>query len=271
MHQTQTNYSLLPREITDHMAGFIVHELQATDPQCYRAARSIQAAWRARLAREYVCFVYTTHMCQRCTTNAATDRVYGSHAGRIWTCDACWSRHDYLEWDWEEDDVEERLPELTNNQQLNNPTIRLPQDINTHVVSFIADEVRAVDPQCYRSARTLQALCRGALIRMRGNVCHLCGRTQTHPHPTFYWVCDGCLDAISAGTNPITLYDLDGYDVEGYDRDGLDRAGYDLAGFDPHGYDQHGRSWSDDGRRSTDLSPWSDADGNELDYGWDFS
>ena len=151
---------------------------------------------------------------------------------------------------------------------------RLSQDICDHVAGFIADEVRAADPKCYRSARRLQALCRGALSRMRGNVCHLCGRTETHTHAThgadltFYWVCDGCLDDIRFGIRPISLYDPDGYDVEGYDRDGRDRAGYDYGGFDRHGYDQHGQP---DIYRASNLSPWTDADGNELDYSWDFS
>ena len=131
--------------------------------------------------------------------------------------------------------------------------------------------MRAADPKCYRAARRLQAVCRGALTRMRGNVCYLCGRTETHTHPTFYWVCDGCLDAISGGTNPITLYNIAGYDVEGYDRDGLDRAGYDYGGFDRHGLDQHGHAYDDDIHRASSWSIWSDGDGNELDYGWDFS
>ena len=129
----------------------------------------------------------------------------------------------------------------------------------------------ASNPGCFRAARRLQALCRGALTRIRGNTCYLCGRTQVGPHRHFYWVCDGCLAAISAGTNPITLYDIHGYDVEGYDQDGMDRAGYDYGGFDRHGRDQHGHAYDDDIHRTSELSLWSDGDGNELDYGQDFT
>ena len=43
--------------------------------------------------------------------------------------------------------------------------MQFPQEINTHIASFIADEVRGADPQCYRSARSMQAAWRGWLTR----------------------------------------------------------------------------------------------------------
>ena len=147
----------------------------------------------------------------------------------------------------------------------------LPQDIMTHISNFIHSEVQATDPKCYRSARRLQALVRGALTRMSGDICYLCNSTRAAPQRHFYWECDACHAAIAGGTNPITLYNIAGYDVEGYDRDGLDRAGYDYGGFDRHGYDQHGHAYDDDIHRTRELSPWSDGDGNELPYDWDFS
>ena len=149
--------------------------------------------------------------------------------------------------------------------------MQLPQDITTHVAGFIADEVRAADPRCYRSARRLQALVRGALTRMRGDICYLCARTQPGPHRHFYWVCDRCLAAIDGGTNPITLYNDEGYDTEGYDRDGLDREGYDYGGFDRHGRDRHGYRYDDDIHTTRELSPWPDGDGNDPSYDWDYS
>ena len=102
------NYSLLPQDINTHLASFIADEIQATDPRCYRATRAIQAAWRAWRARASVCFVYTSHMCERCTSTIASDRVHTAQGGLTWTCDACWSAGDHLEWDWEQDDLEQR-------------------------------------------------------------------------------------------------------------------------------------------------------------------
>ena len=123
--------------------------------------------------------------------------------------------------------------------------MQLPQEIKILVSGFIADEVRATDPKCYRSARRLQALCRGTLTRMRRNVCYLCACTQPGPHRTLYWVCDDCLTAISGGAVLPVPYDDEGYDTDGFDRDGLDRDGYDYYGFNPVGRDRHGYRYDD--------------------------
>ena len=42
-----TNMMQLPQEMMTHIAGFMADDLQATDPACYRGARSLQAtlAW----------------------------------------------------------------------------------------------------------------------------------------------------------------------------------------------------------------------------------
>ena len=109
MQRTQTDFSLLTRTSTPTSPALLFDEIQATDPRCYRATRAIQAAWRAWRARSFVCFVFTTHTCDRCAVNIASQRVYEAHGGgRIWTCDACWSQGDHLEWDWEADDLEQR-------------------------------------------------------------------------------------------------------------------------------------------------------------------
>ena len=46
----------------------------------------------------------------------------------------------------------------------NQPTtnmMQFPQEMMTHIAGFMADDLQAVDPSCYRSARSLQALWRG--------------------------------------------------------------------------------------------------------------
>ena len=41
----------LPDDIPPQIAGYISHDLQAVNPQCYRAARCVQAAWRGWVTR----------------------------------------------------------------------------------------------------------------------------------------------------------------------------------------------------------------------------
>ena len=43
--------SQFPQEITTHIAGFIADDVQAIDPRCYRAARTLQASWRGHAQR----------------------------------------------------------------------------------------------------------------------------------------------------------------------------------------------------------------------------
>ena len=82
-----TNNSTMqfPQEINCLIGGFIIDEVQATDPQCYRAARSLQAAWRAkRIRREN-----DPHACDACGEDDGQRHLHSS-----WTCDSC--RLDYM-------------------------------------------------------------------------------------------------------------------------------------------------------------------------------
>jgi ribosomal protein L37AE/L43A len=130
--------------------------------------------------------------------------------------------------------------------------MQFPQEINSHIAGFIADKVRAADPECFRSARRLQALCRGALARMRRNVCYHCVRRLACPHRTLYWVCDDCLAELASGTVLPTYYDHNGFDSEGYDAEGYDREGYDYHGFDRHGTDANSFRYDHDIYRASD-------------------
>jgi ribosomal protein L37AE/L43A len=123
--------------------------------------------------------------------------------------------------------------------------MQFPQEIDSHVSDFAADKVQAADPKRYKSARSLQALCRGYLTRMRRNVCYLCGQLGRTRKPVVYWACNRCLAAITTGTAVPILYDDQGYDTEGYDRAGQDRGGYDYYGFNRHGYDRQGNHYHD--------------------------
>ena len=130
--------------------------------------------------------------------------------------------------------------------------MQFPQEINSHIAGFIADQVRAADPECYRSARRLQALCRGVLIRMRRSVCHFCARTDTAwTTRALYWVCGGCQADIAAGLVLHTHYDQHGFDSEGYDAEGYHQEGYDYHGFDRHGFDRQGLRYDDDVYRAS--------------------
>ena len=74
-----------PQEIKFHIADFITDEVQGTDPQCYRAARSLQAAWRGRLTRLH-------RVCNRC---GEAGQYRQAHVPlHCWTCDTC--RLDYM-------------------------------------------------------------------------------------------------------------------------------------------------------------------------------
>ena len=75
--------------------------------------------------------------------------------------------------------------------------MQFPQEINSYIAGFIADEVRATDPQCYRAARGLQAAWRGWLIRTHGDpadyaVCDRCGEDDGQRHGSPVWTCDAC-------------------------------------------------------------------------------
>ena len=52
--------------------------------------------------------------------------------------------------------------------------MQLPQEICTQIAAFMADDLQAVDPKCYRASRTVQAAYRG--WRSRRPVCYACGQ-----------------------------------------------------------------------------------------------
>ena len=54
--------------------------------------------------------------------------------------------------------------------------MQLPQEIVGHIAGFIADDVRACDPRCYRASRCVQAAWRGWATRLQKWRCKLCGR-----------------------------------------------------------------------------------------------
>ena len=54
--------------------------------------------------------------------------------------------------------------------------VQLPSDLLGHVAKYIADDVRAADPKCYRAARSLQAAWRGWVTRFQAWRCGYCGK-----------------------------------------------------------------------------------------------
>ena len=91
----------LPQEINSHIAGFIADEVRATDPKCYRSARSLQAAWRGWLIRKHILrHVYDLYhnMCQLCDGQVVTQVGYDEDYP-VCTCDGCRTRLERLDWD----------------------------------------------------------------------------------------------------------------------------------------------------------------------------
>ena len=77
----------------------------------------------------------------------------------------------------------------------NYSTMQFPQEIDSHIAGFITDEVRATDPHCYRSARSMQAAWRGWLTRQNladHAVCDQCGEYDGQPHHSWSWTCEAC-------------------------------------------------------------------------------
>ena len=70
----------LPRDIRIHIAAFMPADLQACDPRCYRASRTVQAAWRGWITRF-----------QRWRCNSCGERVFlGTYFNMgMFTCDTC--------------------------------------------------------------------------------------------------------------------------------------------------------------------------------------
>ena len=58
--------------------------------------------------------------------------------------------------------------------------MQFPQEITAHIAAHMADDLRAVDPSCYRAARILQARWRGHMARTYGDfhcLCHYIDRS----------------------------------------------------------------------------------------------
>ena len=67
----------------------------------------------------------------------------------------------------------------------------LPREIRSQIAGYMSDDLQAVDPRCYRGARTLQAAWRGRLTRLtlhayycsdclwqgNGDMCEDCARS----------------------------------------------------------------------------------------------
>ena len=47
--------------------------------------------------------------------------------------------------------------------------VRLPPEMLNHIGQYMAEQLRAADPQCYRAARIIQAAYRGRLVRTHGD------------------------------------------------------------------------------------------------------
>ena len=57
--------------------------------------------------------------------------------------------------------------------------MQFPQEIRSQIAAFMADDLQAVDPQCYRASRSLQAAWRGWATRLQKWRCKLCGKTRS--------------------------------------------------------------------------------------------
>ena len=64
--------------------------------------------------------------------------------------------------------------------------MQIPQEITAHIGGFMADELQAANPECYRSARTIQAVCRGWLARNTTSPWPCSGCGTVHPWP--FWL-----------------------------------------------------------------------------------
>ena len=74
---------VLPREIRSQIGGYIANDLQAVDPRCYRACRSVQAAWRGWAIRFQR---WRCNFCRKRTSRRIVlrrGRLGRSHASRL--------------------------------------------------------------------------------------------------------------------------------------------------------------------------------------------
>ena len=51
----------------------------------------------------------------------------------------------------------------------------LPREIRTQIAGYMADDLQAVDPRCYRASCALQAVWRGWFTRSQAYRCPSCG------------------------------------------------------------------------------------------------
>ena len=70
---------VFPQEIRSQIASYIADDLQAGDPRCYRAARSMQAAWRGWVTR------FQRWRCNRCGERKFLGiKFWHEHSGRVY-------------------------------------------------------------------------------------------------------------------------------------------------------------------------------------------
>ena len=69
-----------PQEITNHIATFVADDIQACDPRCYRASRSIQAAWRGWATR------FQKWRCELCGKIRSLGIKLAARSGRVYAC-----------------------------------------------------------------------------------------------------------------------------------------------------------------------------------------
>ena len=75
----QSNMMQFPQEMMNHIADFMAHDLRASDPRCYRAARTLQARWRGYVQR---------HPPNRCLCRYVDRSFWGEVQGSN-VCPAC--------------------------------------------------------------------------------------------------------------------------------------------------------------------------------------
>ena len=68
----------LPREIRSQIGGYIANDLQAVDPRCYRAARSMQALWRGWATR------FQRWRCNFCEKRVFLGVTMTRYSGRVY-------------------------------------------------------------------------------------------------------------------------------------------------------------------------------------------
>ena len=85
----------LPPELLAYVAEYIVYDLWAADPRCYRAARRLQGAWRGWLVRTHG--DPSTTACARYIWHQVGTTGLSGHTH----CEYCYYRRTpYVHWLW---------------------------------------------------------------------------------------------------------------------------------------------------------------------------